>query len=797
MSPAPRRRTRATGFSPGGPRELTDAPRRQARGGRRATAARKAAPAEKSRTVDPIDLDKVESKSGADECGSPRRGRGQTRSPRPRTRSSSPLDPTRLPDNHRTRSPLRDADAARAPRRRLGRGLGKHARGEDTLEKVGGPAEETGGEFSGSSVARPAKKLRAGDRGGEAIRRQMEQEKRLLATPPAALAVMTPSRVGASVLRAGVSALRYLGFRKESPRPVAEGNGGASPANLEVSSHEAPGSTAESSSEQEVVKSTDDGPTKPDGGALASAVLHERTGEDLIQEHRRAVELKKILKLGRRNIVPLKAPSECGSDDDEAAKAAYRFTEELRPVSLPNYDASTRYIGWHEGDRGMLVVEEGSDDLKEERKGKPLQTALEWFNDNSDTVPTPDELVGVLGKYRFDQLSSTTGRTYRAPSPSDPYEDFEYESDTGEPIDRYDGHPLPPPRSARRRKITARSAPDFSGLADAHLPISYKGLPYNQLPPEWQNHKESWKIRQRDEIAMAQLADRKARGVDEDDYQSGIRAHAAQETKRRLREARLLAAGKAENDRRRARELELEKLALKAAAEERLARASKAAGEPSGTPTRVRRPSVARAPRCPTITEETEEPSPVAPAAVAAAAATAPVPAAARPGGKKPRVFPAEWAGLPINPRTHLPEGMVGLVYGVNYFSDSDDYSDEGESPTTPPPTTNTPATNVVVSGVDVDVSALVDSIPSHELKALFVSPDVDAADVDIASIVDSISRDDIEALLGIPPPSASDSREFDTAANFAISDEVMAMVEAIPDGDFDEMMGGIIAVSS
>lgn len=371
MSPAPKRRTRATGFSPGGPRELTDAPRRQTRAGRRTTAATKAAPKKQTRTAEPMDLDKVESNSAADGTASQRRGRVQTRSLRPRTRSSSPLETTGLPNNRRSRSPQRDADAARSPRRvhiGLGKGLGKHARGEDTLEKVGEPAEEAGGELSGSSVARPAKKLRAGDRGGEAIRRQMEQEKRLLATPStplAAPAMLTPSRVGASVFRAGVSALRYLGFRKESPRPVAEGNGGASPSNPEVSSREASGSTAESSSGQEVVKSTD-GPAKPDGGALASADLHERTGADLIQEQRRAADLKKLLKLGRRNVVPLKAPSECGSDDDEAAKAAYRFTEELRPVSLPSYDASTRYIGWHEGNRGMLVVEEEHDELKED-----------------------------------------------------------------------------------------------------------------------------------------------------------------------------------------------------------------------------------------------------------------------------------------------------------------------------------------------------------------------------------------------------------------------------------------------
>ena len=381
MSPVPRRRTRATGFSPGGPRELTDAPRRQTRGGCRTTAAGKAAPTEPSRTSDPMDLDKVDSNSVADDSASPRRGRGQTRSLRARTRSSSPLESAGLPDNRRTRSPPRVADAARSPRRGhvgLGRGLGKHARVEETLEKVGGPAEEAGGEFSGSSVARPAKKLRAGDRGGEAIRRKMEQEKRS-STPPTASAVMTPSGVGASVLRAGVSALKYLGFRTESPRPVAEGNGGASPANPEVSSREAPGSTAERPSGQEVVKSTG-GPAKLDGGAMASAVLHERSGEDLIQEQRRAADLRKLLKLGRRNVVPLKAPSECGSDDEEAAKAAYRFTEELRPVSLPSYDASTRYVGWEEGNRGMLVVEEKSDDSKEEVSFQFFHSLLKYIH---------------------------------------------------------------------------------------------------------------------------------------------------------------------------------------------------------------------------------------------------------------------------------------------------------------------------------------------------------------------------------------------------------------------------------
>ncbi|ELR02411.1 hypothetical protein GMDG_05469 [Pseudogymnoascus destructans 20631-21] len=833
MMPAPRRRTRATGFSPGGPRELKDAPRRHTRGGPQTTAAGKAAPTAPSRTADPMDLDKVEdSESGADVPASPRRGRGETRPLRARTRSSSPLVTTGLPDNQRTRSPLRDADAARQPRRgRLGRGLGKHARVEDTLAQVVGPAEESGGESSRSSVARPAKRLRAGDRGGEAIRRQVEREKRLMSPPPTAPVVTTPSGVRASVLRVGASALKYLGFRTESPHPVAEGDGDSSPS-PEVSSREAPVSTTERPSGQEVVKSTG-GPVQPDGGALASAVLHERSGEDLMQEQRRATDLRKLLKLGRRNVVPLKAPSECGSDDEEAAKAAYRFTEELRPVSLPSYDASTRYVGWTEGNSGMLVVEEEeSDDSKDDRKGKPVKTALGWFNEHSDTVPTPDELVGVLGKYRFDQLASTTGRTYRAPSPSDPYEDFEFESDTGEPIDRLDGEPLPPPRNPRRRKITARSVPDFNGPADGHLPVSLQGLPFDSLPKEWQLHKKSWKIKQRDLIHEAQLADRRDRGIDEDDYQMGLRAHAKQENQRRLRESQLVAAGKAVNDRIRLGQLKLEKRALRAIADKKRAEAFKAASEPAGWLSQeragrssVRRSPVARAPRyasprCPTISEEADEeafaaapgpapkmgadkperPSPAAPApAPAPKTADDPAPAPmvtnepasappARRGGKKPRANPPEWAGLPINPRTHLPEGTVGLFYDVNYFSESDDYSDEGESPAP------TAAANAVVSDVGVDVGALVDSIPSHELKALFASPDVGVTDFDITSIVDAIPRDEFEALIGIPLPLASDSHDNFAPANFAISDDVMAMVDAIPDRDLDEMMGGILA---
>ena len=313
-----------------------------------------------------MDLDKVNSKSGADEPVSLRRGRGQTRSLRARTRSSSPLEETGLPDNRRARSPPRVADAARSPSRvhaGLGKGRGKHARDEDTLVEVEGPAEEAGGESTRSSVARPAKRLRAGDRGGEAIRRQMEREKRSL-SPPTTPAVTTPSGVRASVLRVGASALKYLGFRTESPRPVAEGDGASSPS-PEVSSREALLSTAESSSGQEVVKSTG-GPSSPDSSALAPVALHERSREELMREHRREAELRKLLKLGRRNVVPLKAPSECGSDDEEAAKAAYRFTEELRPVSLPSYDASTRYVGWKEGSRGMLVTEEESTDSKED-----------------------------------------------------------------------------------------------------------------------------------------------------------------------------------------------------------------------------------------------------------------------------------------------------------------------------------------------------------------------------------------------------------------------------------------------
>jgi hypothetical protein len=161
--------------------------------------------------------------------------------------------------------------------------------------------------------------------------------------------------------------LKYLGFRRESPRSVAEGDVGESRPSIdpEVSSREAPGSTAVSPSGGSVVKSTN-GPLRPDSGALASTVLHERSGDDLIEEQRRAAELRKLLKLGRRNVVKLKAPSECGSDDEEAAKAAYRFTEELRPVSLPTYNPSTRYVGWEEGNRGMLVVEEKSDEPKQD-----------------------------------------------------------------------------------------------------------------------------------------------------------------------------------------------------------------------------------------------------------------------------------------------------------------------------------------------------------------------------------------------------------------------------------------------
>jgi hypothetical protein len=464
-----------------------------------------------------------------------------------------------------------------------------------------------------------------------------------------------------------------------------------------------------------------------------------------------------------------------------------------------------------------------------------VKTALDWFNKHSDTVPTPDEIVGVLGKYRFDQLAGTTGRTYRAPSPSDPYEDFEFESDTGEPIDRCDGEPLPPPRNPRRRKITARSAPDFNGTADGHLPVSLQGLPYDRLPKEWQLHKKSWKIKQRDEIQAAQLADRRDRGIDEDDYQMGLRAHAKQENQRRLRESQLLAAGKAVNDRIRLAQLKLEKHALRAVAAKKREEAFKAASEPAAwlshervgrSPVRgslvPRAPRFASPPRCPTISEVADEeaftaapgpapkmgadkPERLSPAAPAPAPRPADEPApapmvadepardfAAKSAGKKPkkpRAIPAEWAGLPINPNTHLPEGTYGLFYGVNYFSDSDDYSDEGESPTPP-----TPAANAVVSDVGVDVGALVDSIPSHELKALFASPGVGVTDLDITSIVDAIPRDEFEALIGIPLPLAFDSHDNFAPANFAISDDVMTMVDAISDRDFDEMMGGILA---
>ena len=387
-----------------------------------------------------------------------------------------------------------------------------------------------------------------------------------------------------------------------------------------------------------------------------------------------------------------------------------------------------------------------------------VKAALGWFNENSDTVPTPDELVDVLGKYRFGQLCSTTGRTYRAPSPSDPWSDDEFESDTGEPLPRNDGHPLPPPRAPHRRKITARSVPDYSGPPDAHLPPSYRGSLYKDLPIELQQHEHSWKIKQRDEIVRAQLADRASRGIDEDDYQMGIRAHAKQERKKRLREAQIVAAGKAEVDRRRAEQLALERRALKALADEKRAQAfNAAAGEPAfkSTPERTGRSRVARSParaprcaslpRCPTITEEADEeastvvpapaPEPERPSAASPATelkiaeepASAP---AAKRRTKKARIqppIPDHWVGKEIDPRTNFPKGAFGFEYGFNYSSDSDDNSDEEQKPPTA-----TPAANAGVSGVDVDVGALVDSIPSHELAALFAVTDVDATDVEI-----------------------------------------------------------------
>ena len=381
MEGAPHRRhTRATGFSPGGPRELTDAPRRSNRGGRRTTAARKAAPtttntrtadtaAERTPCAEADFLDPADSASVADGSANPRRGRGQTRSRRVRTRSSSPLESVGLPVNRRSRSPPAVAVAARAPCRDhigSGRGRGKRAREDETIEdEVGGPAEEAGEEALGSSVSpRPTKKLRAGDRGGEDLRRQMEREKR--STPPPTVPARAPLSARASVLRAGASALRYLGLIADLPRPVAMGDGGASPSVTPVvSSSEAPSPVAESPSGQLAAKSTGR-PARPDGGAVTPAVLHERSGADLIAEQRRASDLRKLLKLGRRNVVPLRAPSDCGSDEEEAGRAAFRFTESLRPANVPSYDASTRYVGWVEGSRGMLVVEEGPEGPEED-----------------------------------------------------------------------------------------------------------------------------------------------------------------------------------------------------------------------------------------------------------------------------------------------------------------------------------------------------------------------------------------------------------------------------------------------
>lgn len=367
MEDFPRRRTRATGFSPGGPRELTDAPRRPTRGGRRTTAVdiKVAAPTETrtataskrtTRRAKDLSSESVDNTGVTDADVAPlaRRGRGQTRSTRAITRSSSPSESIE-PANRRSRSP-QDA-AARSPRPILkgrAKGRGKRAREEEIVE-VSGSAENNGGDDLGApGASRPAKRVRAGVRGGEELRKQLEQKKK--STPPAqAVSASSPVGQEASVSSVEVETTKNLGMFADTVASFARGSGGASPCTttpLEAASPEAP----------LVIESIEapmagiDRPATLDDDAGAPVILHERTGEELIAEQRAAADLRKWVRLGRRNAPVMKAPSEC-DDEDEACRATFAFMEELKPAPLPTYQASKRYVEWAEGKRGMLVVE--------------------------------------------------------------------------------------------------------------------------------------------------------------------------------------------------------------------------------------------------------------------------------------------------------------------------------------------------------------------------------------------------------------------------------------------------------
>ena len=174
---------------------------------------------------------------------------------------------------------------------------------------------------------------------------------------------------------------------------------------------------------------------------------------------------------------------------------------------------------------------------------------------------------------------------------------------------------------------------------------------------------------------------------------------------------------------------------------------------------------------------------------------------------KTPPVTPADWAGRDINPATRLPYGTYGLFYGINY-NESDDSSDEEElarikkaeqekerrlqrdnlaqlrrsahTSLAQPPNMSP------IAEESHDVTAVVDTIPIHEIDALekVLRPSAPSRlnnNTKVDNNIDSTSK--IDNNIGTPnrvDKSINPTNQIDNTANTSFT-ETSPQIEVIP----------------
>jgi hypothetical protein len=379
-----------------------------------------------------------------------------------------------------------------------------------------------------------------------------------------------------------------------------------------------------------------------------------------------------------------------------------------------------------------------------------IKSTLNWLNDNTDSVPTSEEIVDILTKFRDGKMASTS-KTFRAPSPSDPWSSDEFDSETGEAKPRRGNTapPMPPPRPPRRPRFTADSVPSFTGKADAHLPQQYRGLPYKFLPKEMQEHPLSWRILEQEAIwdakAEALLVEAEENGryyrdTSEMRYEEMQKQKAANRAKK---DAARVAEEVRYNEKRAAQAAR----AAKIAAENRAGESSRAANITDGVAQNAAQENTAASFATPAQTSKIANVA-TQRSAQENTAASVTTPARTSKSPKTPPVIPAEWAGLEINPKTRLPYGTYGLFYGINY-SESDDSSEEEELARLKKAEQERER--------NLQKDNLAQSRHSHRPYAAMqprVSPIAEET-VNVTAVVDSIPCREFEALKGILRPSA------------------------------------------